>query len=201
VWAGALHGCLYVDPFAGVAASDRRTEIAERLIRELSEVHDPHTGAPPFALHDGRDLYGPAPRGFPPGVVLDGTESRWNLSMGLPPQVLPPRGYFAELADGRCGEHARDGIFVFSGAGIRVDPARGRAQLLDLAATVLHLYDVAIPGDYDSQPMTEMADAELLRQPVRVQPGDPADAPARASRAAVDSADLEQRLRRLGYIE
>jgi predicted AlkP superfamily phosphohydrolase/phosphomutase len=203
VWAGSMNGGLYVEPFVPDASAERRHATTERLARELSDVRDPHTGAPLFAVHDGRALYGPAAVGSPPDLLIDCTESSWNLSTALPPSPLVRDRYFVEPVAGRLGEHAHEGIFVFSGPGIRVDPVRGRAELLDVAATLLHLHDVAIPADYDSQPMVDVFEPELMRRrPVRTQPVVESREPRRApGEAVVDSDDLERRLRRLGYIE
>lgn len=114
------------------------------------------------------------------------------------------------LLKGNSGNHRPDGIFIAWGERIRRGQAV-RADIVDVAPTVLHLLGVPAPADTDGRALAE----------IEVSGGRPATAPAPTPAGAstvgagatgpeggpsgvYDAADrrrVEDRLRRLGYLE
>jgi hypothetical protein len=71
------------------------------------------------------------------------------------------------------GWHDKDGIFVFSGQDFKQGSASRDWHVMDIPATLLHLYSVPIPEDYDGQSLVETLSPEFLENhPITYQPGD-----------------------------
>jgi hypothetical protein len=74
---------------------------------------------------------------------------------------------------------------------------------MDLPATLLYLYGLPIPDDYDGMVMAEtLAPGVLDGRPITYQPGDPPTvAVADDGYSADESAEVLEHLRSLGYVE
>lgn len=99
------------------------------------------------------------------------------------------------------GSHRHDGIVVLAGAAARTG-GRVSASILDVAPTVLYLLGEPIPDDLEGRVLTEMIDGAILDahppeyvEAVEVDVG----APRRYDEEGV--AEVEERLRSLGYLE
>lgn len=72
---------------------------------------------------------------------------------------------------------------------------------MDVPATLLHLYGVPIPQDYDGRVLVECLAAELQACPVQWQPGDPAhDETGTHAFSVEETAQLTAHLKALGYL-
>lgn len=115
------------------------------------------------------------------------------------------------ITSGKSGNHRREGIFLACGEAI----SRGKnvaADIVDLAPTVLHLLGLPIPRDVDGRVLDEILTQDPRSTPTAaagVGVGDPRQAaeetplaggPAEAY-SQEDRQKVEDRLRRLGYIE
>ena len=102
---------------------------------------------------------------------------------------------------------------VLIAAGPAVPPgrdARGDADLLDIAPTVLHLLGVPVPDDMDGRVLAEILDPSLSPVDVPVRAAALAPAPPRPRRAAAsaeaavytaeEDAEIQRRLEELGYL-
>ena len=96
--------------------------------------------------------------------------------------ILPNEGYeiyifsdkniliFEPKEEGWSAVHKLHGIFCISGSGIKKNQEIKNAKIIDLAPTILHLFDVAIPDDIDGRVLTECfeKDSELAkRKPIK----------------------------------
>ena len=100
-----------------------------------------------------------------------------------------------------------DGIFVAAGPAFRHDAKRIKANLLDIAPTVLHLLGVAVPSDMDGRILTELLDPEAMHASaspvfatVFAGANEPDELPVASTYAAEDDAAIKQRLADLGYL-
>lgn len=208
VYAGASYGCLYLntigrEPTGVVSPADRHRLLAQ-LVAELSEIVEPHAGEALFSrIYNCEELGGGHAIGQPPDLVLDHHSTAWGLRLQLPPPVVPRDGYFVTGTHTWHGEHSREGIYVLAGQDVGISPHRGLASLLDVPATLLHLYNVPIPEDYDGQVLAESLEpAFRSAYPIRSQPGDsiqPQQGAAEYSEA--EARELLSHLRALGYVE
>jgi hypothetical protein len=73
---------------------------------------------------------------------------------------------------------------------------------MDVPATLLHIYDVPLPEDWDGRVLCELLSPELNQRPIRTQPG---DAEPGALEESVYSTEEDEamigHLRALGYLD
>jgi predicted AlkP superfamily phosphohydrolase/phosphomutase len=171
----------------------------------LAEVLDPDTGEPLFAsVHAAEDLYhGPA-LAYAPDVILDSYHKGWNIQTGRFTPVLEPSRHQYFVGNQReHGWHSREGICVFRGPSFNVGVPLMAGHVMDVPATLLHLYGVSLPDDYDGRVLTEVFAPEFIdRHPVTHQPGDAAAAlPGDAVYSSDEADEISGHLKALGYIE
>ena len=89
------------------------------------------------------------------------------------------------------------------GPAIRGGTELEQAEIIDLAPTILHLLELAIPDDMDGSVLTEMLTADYqVSHPLRhveaagTGPGDELS----DGYSAEEAAEVEERLRSLGYL-
>lgn len=100
-----------------------------------------------------------------------------------------------------AGYHARHGIFVASGPGIRRGAQFRGASVLDVAPTILHRFDEAIPFEMDGKTLVQAFDPNWLdRHPPRYR-----DVPLAVVEEPVplreDYEEVIDRLRSIGYLQ
>ena len=210
VYPGSVYsGLLYFnrvgrEPLGILRAEDRGSLVSE-LASKLLEIKDPDTLQPLFSnIHDSKQQYaGPAVESGP-DLILESFSSGWNLRMGnLTPSPMRVRDkYFVDASERKeFGWHSQAGIFVFSGSDFLTGPAPITGQVIDIPATLLHLYGIPIPEDYDARVLTELLEPGLAQQPIHLQPGDViASHDTRTALSPEEAAALAAHLRALGYL-
>jgi predicted AlkP superfamily phosphohydrolase/phosphomutase len=98
---------------------------------------------------------------------------------------------------GDSGCHRRHGIFIARGPEVRPGDTVEGARILDLAPTILHLMGLPVPDDMDGRVLTE---ALSTSRPVERQSTSLAGEEAGAGLSAEETAEVEDRLRALGYL-
>jgi len=96
---------------------------------------------------------------------------------------------------GDSGCHRLHGVFIAKGVGISHGELEG-ARIIDLAPTILHLMNVPVPDDMDGRVLTE---ALATHEPIETQAAVPASH-AQEDLTAEEAAEVEERLRALGYL-
>jgi predicted AlkP superfamily phosphohydrolase/phosphomutase len=173
--------------------------LREDLIQALRAVEDPATGERVFSrVHRREEIYhGPA-LAEAPDLVVDHYDSTCDLIVDN-----NPGGFCFVNRLNRFGDHSRDGIFVLSGPDFA---QRGeedlRASIIDLPATLLHLYDVPIPDDFDGRVLGEhLVEGFRSAHPIRTQAAsEEAPAPTSTDYGEADEEEVVARLRDLGYL-
>jgi predicted AlkP superfamily phosphohydrolase/phosphomutase len=152
----------------GAAYERLRGEIVERL----SRLRDPDTGGPVLERAWKREeVYHGERAGDAPDLILLWKDHAYYTRdvfsferVGL----FEPPGTFGSRHIEHSACHRPEGIFLATGAGI----ARGgvrleRAEIIDLAPTILYLLGLPVPTDMDGRVLTEALDPELLaRRPI-----------------------------------
>jgi len=202
VFAKSNSGPLFIN-VAGISSNGRVREgeyeaLRDDLIRDLLSVKDPMTGEQVFSqVYRREELYHGPRVAQAPDIIADYYDSACDLIVDNDP------GSFCFVNRiNRFGDHVRDGLFVLSGPDFVNDAGSDhRASITDLPATLLHLYGVPIPQDFDGCPLEEFLLPEFRQQnPIRQQ--------AAAAAAEVPSPDhsdeeleeLTEHLRGLGYL-
>lgn len=100
---------------------------------------------------------------------------------------------------GDSGCHRREGIFMARGPSIRRNETLPEANILDLAPTILHLLGRPVPSVMDGRVLNDIfiAPAEVVYDNGEA---NGAAIPADQSLSAEDTAQIEERLRSLGYL-
>jgi predicted AlkP superfamily phosphohydrolase/phosphomutase len=211
IFPGSLYsGLLYFNVSnrepSGVIPAHERKALASKLKDELSKIQEPDTGERLFTNVFSSDelYYGPA-AGHAPDVIVDAYWSRWNIRTRQP---APHKGkqygrYFVTFDQNRdYGWHSPDGVFVFSGPAIRPGRAAHDGHLMDVPATLLHIYDVPLPNDWDGRVLLEILAPELSQRPIRTQPGDAEPKAFEENVYSTEEADsMISHLRALGYLD
>jgi predicted AlkP superfamily phosphohydrolase/phosphomutase len=101
------------------------------------------------------------------------------------------------------GDHRPEGILIMHGPGIRAGQQLAEARLEDVAPTLLYLTGVPVPDDMDGRVLAAAFEPDCLTQrPVRYQHVAADDEQAERRNFSTDEdAQLQQRLRDLGYLE
>lgn len=170
-----------------------------RLMAELQALRDPETGElVVHAVYRREELYEGPFLDQLPDVVFDLDDGPY-LASDAPTasQVVEPLP--RDLLQGR---HRSTGIFVAAGPDIREGKQIEGARIVDVAPTVLHALELPIPEDMDGEPLLQILhDDYQAAHPVRYSTPRAAE---EAAPAAVydeeDAAEMERRLRGLGYV-
>jgi predicted AlkP superfamily phosphohydrolase/phosphomutase len=191
---------------SGVIRPEDRRAVAVKLAAELGKVEEPDSGTPLFRrIWLAEELYqGPA-TDLGPDLIVDRYQSDWNIrTRQLAPRKASQRDrYFVTFEHGAdFGWHSPDGIFIFSGPAFCAGSPVINGSLLDVAPTLLHLYGVPLPEDWDGRVMAEVLAPELGQKPVSYQPGDEVAEPIKGSSYSAEEDDLVlKQLRALGYVD
>ncbi|MCB8978382.1 MAG: alkaline phosphatase family protein [Ardenticatenaceae bacterium] len=190
----------------GVVSADEKKALFARLKDELSQVQDPDTGERLFSsVFSSDELYeGPA-ADYAPDIIVDAYWSHWNIRTRQP---APHKGkqhsrYFVTFERNKdYGWHSPDGVYIFTGPAVQVGQASANGQLMDIPATLLHMYDVPLPEDWDGRVLSELLAPELSQRPIRRQAGDKDQINLQESAYSTDEDDaMISHLRALGYLD
>lgn len=179
-----------IDQLADDLQSIEYSNKGERLISSVYR---------PSALYDGPAV------AQAPSLILDHYSSPWNVS-------LAPLGLYSHEEvlsrylvrnSATFGVHRRDGVFVFAGADIARGKVNEALALVDLPATLLYLYQLPIPEDFDGLIATNSIASEFAEthEPL----SGTADLDERSHDLAAytdeERQQVEDHLRMLGYLE
>lgn len=193
------------EPQGNVPAAEQ-ARLAAEVRDKLLQLVDPETGAPLFsAVYTADSLYDGPFQEHAPDIVIDSYDSEWNVlstfRRGPRVEALRDRYFVENLSD--FGHHSRDGIVVCAGTDFATGRENIEGHVMDVPATLLRLYDVAIPEDLDGQPLDALLDPQFLQtHPLRTQPGD--DITAVVVDDLYSEAETEEivsHLRALGYVD
>jgi len=182
------------EPHGIVEPGAQQDEVRQQVAEALQTLRHPESGQPllervipgdevahgPYA-HHGPDLH----------VVFDGYRA-----IAFPLFATDSRLITRQIR-GDSGCHRMDGLLIAWGAGVRSGGIADGARITDLAPTILHLLGLPVPSDMDGQALTSLL---TLARPVEIEEVAPVELDAAAGLSAEDSAEVENRLRSLGYL-
>ncbi len=147
---------------AGPVAASTYDEVLSRLEDELRGLTDEDGRSLAVEIHRGKDVYhGPFTDEAPDIVLfLDDYHCDLNISLG--------KGVTWGPAGRLSGVHHPDGVVVLHGPGVQAGQ-RLQANIVDIAATVLHALDAPIPAECDGRPLQEAfsAHSDFRQRPPR----------------------------------
>jgi predicted AlkP superfamily phosphohydrolase/phosphomutase len=187
------------EPGGTVEPGEDYEAVRERLMAELLGLWDPDTGEPVVhAVHRREELYEGPFLDLLPDVVFDLADGPYLASDSQAAErIIEP------LPDGTLeGRHRPTGIFAAAGPGIRRGGTVEGVRIIDIAPTVLYALGLPIPEDMDGRPLLEVF-REDFRSGHAVVYSEPQEAGTLAPPAESDeedTAEMERRLRGLGYL-
>ena len=144
-----------------------------------------------------------------PDLILDWWEaSLFSTAPSFPehshesPVVIRERKPSTESEWG--GTHRLHGILIASGKQCRKNAKIDGARLIDVAPTILYLMGQSIPEDMDGKVLNELLDpGYVVSHPIRYEKTEQqgTDSTAQGKYSAEEAAQVEERLKALGYIE
>ncbi|WP_436911291.1 alkaline phosphatase family protein [Halosimplex marinum] len=124
------------------------------LVEELEGVTDPDGRPVARAVHRGEDVYSGEYVSDAPDIVVEQAEGvHIHGSLGRDAVFTAP------AADGWSAENKREGLFAAAGPDFATGEAPG-LSILDLAPTLLHLHDCAVPASMDGEVRTDLFDPD-----------------------------------------
>jgi predicted AlkP superfamily phosphohydrolase/phosphomutase len=173
--------------------------VREQLMAELEACRDPDTGERVVhAVYRREELYTGPFLDHLPDVVFDLGDGPY-LASDAPAatQIIEP------LPDGYLqGRHRSTGILAAIGPDVRRGGKIEGARIIDVAPTILYALGLPIPEDMDGRPLLEIFEEDYRStHPVRYAEPEVVDQPAPPSEYdEEDTAEMERRLRGLGYL-
>lgn len=167
-----------------------RAEIAHALENEFAARTEPPCSV---QVYRREEIYRGPYLEMAPDLLVFVDEGAWEHAIPVQRPLFQP---FTPGQKAWSGSHRPLGLFILAGEGIRAQGSPAEADILDLAPTILHLFGLPIPDDFDGRPLLEHLSGQ--RDPCYV----PAVAPALSPQgfSATEEASVEQRLRDLGYL-
>jgi len=148
-----LEGCIRInvigrEPYGIVEPGAQYDELCDEIRTRLEELVQPATGEPAVRRVWLRNQVFPGPRQEQlPDIVVT-----WNDKAPFVSVSSPRVGHVEGTSpDPRPGTHSTTGFLLAAGPGIGSDQ-EGQGHLMDVAPTLLHLLDVALPH-FDGTPL------------------------------------------------
>jgi len=178
----------------GIVPPDQYEQLRDEILQKLRELEDPKTGEKIVtASFKKEEIYS--------GAFLDEAP---DILFGLKDlaYVQVDQLMFGRLfRPSKGGTHRMNGILVMSGKHVNCAATPDQVSILDIAPTLYYLLGLPVPDDMDGRVLLEMLDPAYVREnPVEVRHIDKEDVRKRGELSADEAAELERRLRLLGYI-
>ena len=194
----------------GIVEPAEYRALTDFIIEKLGELKDPRTGKPIIARVYRRDeiFHGPFAQETA-DIILDwwsedslfSTLPSFKKDKDKPPVIIREHQPSQDSEWG--GTHRLHGILIGRGPVLAAGAEIENARLIDLAPTILYLLGVPVPEDMDGKVLTGMFRSDFLAAHP-CQAGDASGVSERYSTTGyteAESAQVEERLRALGYLE
>jgi len=179
----------------GIVGPGAEYEAVRRdVIDKLGGLRHPETGEPLVdeIIPGDEVVHGPyASRSADLHLVLDGYQA---IAF---PLFAADRRIVTRQIRGDSGCHRRHGVLIAWGHGIRAGEKITGARIMDLSPTILHLMGRPVPSDMDGR---VLASALTFDRAVEYESVEKTRAEAEEGLSAEESAEVEERLRSLGYL-
>jgi predicted AlkP superfamily phosphohydrolase/phosphomutase len=195
---------------AGVVSEAEYEPLLAEITRKLGELRDPRTGEPIISRVYRRDelFHGPYAKEAPDLILDWWSANAFSAKPSFPEQndepvvQILPRGPVKGPEWG--GTHRKSGVLIARGKALKPGAQIRGARLIDMAPTVLYLLGQKVPEDMDGRVLTEAFDPQYLQQhsaEYAASSESPSPGDENASYSAEEAAQIEARLKALGYIE
>ena len=190
------------EPEGIVVAGRHYREVRSEIITGLAELRDPRNGLPVIKhVHEREAIYQGPFLHLAPDILFEPIEG-----YECTPEVAYEGDIFVDVSSEGQGGHARDGILIAAGAGMRQMHDRREAAIIDVAPTVLYLLGLPVPSEMDGRVLEEILDPDWLaaRLPRREPLADRISVRGTSDEKAYTPDErrlLEEHLSDLGYLD
>lgn len=189
----------------GCVEPDAYEATRDAVIAALRELIDPETQKPIFDfVYRREEIYnGDAVEDAPDVIgLIDGpyhvAAVDWRGANGAQKSVVEKVGNQLLFVSDTSGQHRMDGILAMNGNGIAPNhPSAQAPNLIDLAPTILQLFDEAIPDDMDGRVLNEFLSRSQLAE---YAPALHFENKMDGEYSDAEQKEIEERLAGLGYL-
>jgi predicted AlkP superfamily phosphohydrolase/phosphomutase len=181
------------------------------ITQQLGELRDPRDGSPiiPRVYRREELFHGPFSREAPDLVLDWWSDKAFTMGVSFPDEgdqpVLEIRRREPMRQPEWSGTHRSEGILLMRGPHVCKNAVIQGARLVDMVPTLLYLLGEKIPAGLDGRILTDLFEPEFLQShPLQGEESSAAAAPAEKEHApytAKEAAQVEERLKALGYID
>lgn len=191
------------EPEGTVSPGNEYDELCRSIIERLHQTRDVATHKPVIAWAKHReDIYSGDNLEKAPDITI-----QWRtefvirgLYIPKPDMSAPPVPPLSLNLNN--GGHRPDGILVFAGKNVPEGEVIQDAHIIDLAPTILYHFGLPIPKDMDGKVLTALFEEKYVaRHPIQYSLPDETATSRETDYSAQDEAEIEERLRGLGYVE
>jgi len=189
----------------GCVEPDAYEATRDAVIAALRELIDPETQKPIFDfVYRREEIYNGDALEDAPDVIglIDGpyhvAAVDWRGANGAQKSVVEKVGNQLLFVSDTSGQHRMDGILAMNGNGIAPNhPSAQAPNLIDLAPTILQLFDEAIPDDMDGRVLSEFLSRSQLAE---YTPALHFENKMDGEYSDAEQKEIEERLAGLGYL-
>jgi predicted AlkP superfamily phosphohydrolase/phosphomutase len=193
----------------GIVEPGEYEALRDFIAAKLGELRDPRDGSPVIPrVYKREELFHGPFAGEAPDLILDWwSDNAFQTGTSFPEDTAKPVLQIRERAPMTepewSGTHRLDGILIVKGPAARKAAQIQGARLMDMTPTLLHLMGQKVPDDMDGRVLAELFTDEFLREHPIGAKSAAAEAEAVASTpySAEEAAQVEERLKALGYID
>jgi predicted AlkP superfamily phosphohydrolase/phosphomutase len=186
------------EPQGLVAPGEEYRRVRASIVEKLRALRDPADGAPLVdEIYLKEDIYsGPYLEDAPDIVFFP--RNLETIAFG---DFEFPSNKLVEPAYAISGHHRMNGILFMRGPGVKPGVELGGASIIDMAPTILYNLGLPVPDDMDGQVLQAAYAPEVFeRRPVTFSQGEGGEKPGEPDYSEEDQAEIEERLRSLGYL-
>jgi predicted AlkP superfamily phosphohydrolase/phosphomutase len=173
-------------------------QLCEKIISELLSLRD-ENGQPLIKeAHRAKTIFHGPHMAHAPDIVFSRYSETDRAVMGFATDPIVRSTLRSDGTAAEYGYHTSKGILIARGSGLKVGAQVEGADIHDIAPTVLHLLGQAVPMDMDGHVLQDLFTES---QAVTMIEREKAVTESRHGLSGEAKADIEERLRLLGYLE
>ena len=141
----------------GTVNPEKYEELKSQIINDLHRLPIETGENLNVEVYDPQEIYNVQNTGSAPDIIFTINNWRCVIIENNPDQPLFEKKSFSNR---HTGSHRMDGIFIAYGPDIRKDNKLKNLKIIDVAPTIIHLFDAPIPTDTDGRVLTEIFETE-----------------------------------------
>jgi predicted AlkP superfamily phosphohydrolase/phosphomutase len=193
----------------GIVDPSEYEALRDLLIEKINALRDPRDGSAVVPqVFKREELFTGPFSGEAPDLVLDWwSDNAFQTGTSFPESTHEPVMHVRERTPMTTpewsGTHRLQGMLIVKGPATRAGAKIEGARLMDMTPTLLYLMGQQVPEDMDGHVLTDLFTAEhLQKNPVQTKAvAATAESTAAAPYSPEEAAQVEERLKSLGYIE